>query len=216
MRSPLPACGARRCRGRCGRVARFGRCLVAVAVMAGACRARGRSPFAVADSLRNEGRSAQAVDLYRALRDSFSRTRDTASWWRAQMYFGSALERLGRRDSARLALAQALSLAGSHPGREGRTRIEMSILLDRVGKFDSSFAEAARADTLARQAHDRPLEVSVYNSYGRIYSLTGRHRQALVAHDSELAIGRETGADPREVGAALNELGIDYRHLGRY
>ena len=189
---------------------------LAAAVTVAACRAPAGSPFAVADSLRREGRAAQAVDLYRELRDSLSRTRDTAGSWYAELYYGEALLELGRRDSARLAFARALELAGTNPRRQGETHFHLSILLDREGQFDSALAEAQRVQALARVAHDRHLEGNAYNAYGRIYSLTGRHRPALAAHDSELAIERATGAEPREMAIALNERGIDLLHLGRY
>jgi CHAT domain-containing protein len=186
------------------------------AAVTGACRGAPRSPFATADSLRLERRSTQAVELYRALRDSFARTRDTGSLWQAERYYGDQLGRLGKDDSAQASFARALALAGSDPDRQGWTHVTIEIFLDRKGRLDTALVEAHRAMGLARAAHDRALEASAYNSLGRIYSYSGRYGDALLANDSELALRRETHAAAFGIANALNELGIDYRHLGRY
>ena len=143
--------------------------------------------FAVADSLRREGRSAQALERFTALRDSFAMRGDTARLWRAQVWTADALMRLGRRDSASAALDLALVLAGDDPAREARTRHIRSVLLDRHGLFDSALVEATRALELAQAAGDQDLEGSAYNAIGRIHSLSGRYREALAANERELA-----------------------------
>lgn len=171
--------------------------------------------FAVADSLRREGRSAQALERFTALRDSFAMRGDTARLWRAQVWTADALMRLGRRDSASAALDLALVLAGDDPAREARTRHIRSVLLDRHGLFDSALVEATRALELAQAAGDQDLEGSAYNAIGRIHSLSGRYREALAANERELATRLATPGAERAVATAYNELGIDYRHLGR-
>lgn len=176
-----------------------------------------RSPLAAADSLRIEGHSAEAGPLYHALRDSFAIAGDSANLWQAQLWWGDALLRIGHADSARVALRLALALAAGDPRREGRTHQELEIFFDRQGKFDSAFAEAARAQQLARMTGDRVLEADTYNGMGRIHSLTGHYREALADNTRALALKRATSGDTsRAVAVELNELGIDYKHLGRF
>lgn len=173
--------------------------------------------FHVADSLRLEGRSAQASPLLRALRDSFALVHDTAGLWRAELWWGDALLGGGHADSARVALDDALALAGSDLNREGWVRNQRSILFDRLGKFDSASAEAMRARQLARTTKDRALEANTFNAMGRIHSLTGHYRAAFDDNTQALAIKRAVDGDSsRGVATELNELGIDYRHLGRF
>src|SRR6476469_8789584 len=140
------------------------------------------SAFRVADSLRIEGRSALAADKYRTLRDSFARTRDTASWWRAQLWLADALLKQGKRDSADAAMALAEGLAGRDADRVGWTRYEHSIFLDRLGHFDSALVEATAAEQLARQTHDDVLRAIAFSATGRIHSLSGRYGQALASN----------------------------------
>ncbi|HEX6058127.1 MAG TPA: tetratricopeptide repeat protein, partial [Gemmatimonadaceae bacterium] len=171
--------------------------------------------FTAADSLRMEGRSAQALERFVALRDSFAATGDTARLWRAQVWTGDALMRLGRRDSASAALDTALALAGDDPAREAQTRIVRSILLDRQGLLDSALAEARRALELAEAAGSASLQGNALNAIGRILSLSGRYREAQVAIERELTTKRDAPASARSVATAYNELGINLRHLGR-
>ncbi|MEX1185170.1 MAG: CHAT domain-containing tetratricopeptide repeat protein [Gemmatimonadaceae bacterium] len=172
--------------------------------------------FAVADSLRLEGRFAEALDHYRALRDSLAQTPDTQRHWRAQLWWADALMRLGQRDSAAAALDVAMALAGNDPRRESQTRYTRSVLLDRQGQFDLAFAEATRALELGRQSGDLARQGDAHNALGRIHSLSGRYRDALAAHMRLLAARQADGASPKQIADAYNELGIDYRHLGRF
>jgi hypothetical protein len=79
-----------------------------VACTFGACREARRPPvvtpvpahFAVAESLRLRGQSAEALPRFRALRDSLARAGDTAGLWRAQIGVAEALNRLTQHDSA--------------------------------------------------------------------------------------------------------------------
>ena len=171
--------------------------------------------FAVADSLRVEGRSALAAVRYKALRDSFEVRHDTASWWRAQLWLADALLKQGKRDSAEHAMAEATTLAGKNPNRVGWTRYEQSIFLDRIGRFDAALTQAAAAEAIGHETHDMPLEASSYSAMGRIHSLSGRYREALASNQRAIALERSYGAEPRVIAKEMNELGIDYRHVGR-
>jgi len=176
-----------------------------------------RDPFAAADSLRLEGRSSESQIAYRALRDAFALRHDTANLWRAQLWWGEALTENSRRDSARSALDGAMMLAAGDANREGWTRYVRSIFYDRQGKFDSAFADATRARVLARTTGDGRLEASADHAMGRIHSLTGHYAEALDDNTRALALERATaGESSHAVTSELNELGIDYRHLGRF
>lgn len=181
-----------------------------------ASSAEARSPFAVADSLRDEGRSQEALTLYRDLGRSFLDSGDTAGLWRAQHWEGDLLRRLGQRDSARAALARAMLLASGHPDREGWTRVALGQLLEREGKLDSALVEARRAIRLARSTGDRQLQAGAHDLLGTLHSLRGRYRESLAADSTALALHRAEGAPPRKIAQSLNEVGIGYRHLGRY
>ena len=171
--------------------------------------------FAAADSLRIEGRSALAAVRYKSLRDSFETRGDTSSWWQAQLWLADALLRQGKRDSAELAMTTVTALAGRNANRVGWTRYEQSIFLDRVGKFDLALVEAKAAQSIGNATRDMPLEASSYDAIGRIHSLSGRYREALASNQKAMALRRTYGAEPRVIAKEMNELGIDYRHVGR-
>jgi tetratricopeptide (TPR) repeat protein len=169
-----------------------------------------RSPFAVADSLRFEGRTSQALPIYQTLRDSFAAAHDTANWWRAELWSGYAFVEAGQRDSARQALALAGALARGDSSRAGWTLYVHSIFLDRQGIFDSAFADATRAQILGRHSGDRMLEASATHALGRIHSLTGHYREALANNMAALVLERAAAGDTsRAAVGELNELGID-------
>ena len=65
-------------------------------------------PFAVADSLRRQGRVRESVLRFRELRDSLANTNDSAGYWRAQLWWSDALMRLGKMDSAAVGLDLSL------------------------------------------------------------------------------------------------------------
>jgi CHAT domain-containing protein len=172
--------------------------------------------FEVADSLREEGRYLEALARYGALRDSFALVADSANLWRAQLWWSDGLQRLGRSDSARAGLAQAMRLAGSDRRRVGWTRLVLSSALEDAGQLDSSFTEARAALELARASEDRKLEAYAFDALGTAHSLRGRYREALAADSTSLAIRRAIGLSPRSIAQSMNEVGIGYRHLGRY
>lgn len=195
---------------------------VAAAISALGCRELARGPaqesaaFAVADSLALEGRAAASTPRYLALRDSFATLHDSASWWRAQLWLAEGLLRQGKRDSGLVELERASQLASDDPNRIGWTRYVRSIFMDRVGHFDSALTQASSAAVIARDTHDPKLEARAYHAMGRIHSLSGRYRDALASNQRALAIENSYGATPRETALELSELGIDYRHLGRF
>lgn len=195
-----------------------GACLAVAAACGGHHeRSTARSPFATADSLRLAHRMSEAAVRYRALRDSFAPLGDTTALWRAEVGLSDAAIRLDRPDSARRGLETSRRLAGSDPDRVGRTLVEWSIFYDRQGIFDSALDAATRGRVLAQTAHDSALEADADNALGRIHSLTGHYHAALTDNERALALKRAVWGDTsRAVAVELNELGIGYRHLGRF
>lgn len=196
--------------------------LIAGAVFAAGCREIGNratqeSPaFAVADSLAADGRAASSTPRYMALRDSFALLGDTASLWRAELWSANGLLTQGKRDSGLVELAKANALTNGDASRVGWTSHVRSVFMDHVGHFDSALTEASNAARIARETHDPKLEARAYHEMGRIHSLSGRYRDALVSNRRALEIENGYGAPLRVTATELNELGIDYRHLGRF
>jgi CHAT domain-containing protein/tetratricopeptide (TPR) repeat protein len=191
--------------------------LAACADHAPHARSRLDAAFHAADSLRLEGRFAQASPILHALRDSLARAGDSAGLWRAELWWGDALLGTRQFDSARAALREAFALVRGDSAREGWTLSEHSLLLDRIGHFDSAAAEALRARALARTARDSTLLAATFNETGRIHSLSGRYREALDDNIQALSIDLALGGDhARGLAIELNEIGIGYRHLGRF
>jgi CHAT domain-containing protein len=194
--------------------------LLAVPVVT-SCREARRPPvvtpvpahFAVAESLRLRGQSAEALPRFRALRDSLAAAGDTAGLWRAQVGVAEALNRLGQQDSAWAAINEALRFAQTDPVRQGRTLTTRSFFLEQWARFDESMADAMRARELARASGDRSLLAIAHRAAGRVYSVTGRSREALEEHRQELALRQ--GGDELAYALALGEMGIDLRRLGR-
>lgn len=186
-----------------------------------ACRSHraADSAFARADSLRALGQADVAAPLYRQLRDSLAARHDTAGVWKATLWLGWCMMRLGQRDSAHALFTQslALALARGDPGQEGWSRTLYSNSLDLQGRFDSALVQATRARALAERSRDPSLGDAADNALGRIYAQTGRHRAALALHAATLARRRRTpGGPPARLAFDLNEICIDYWRLGRY
>jgi CHAT domain-containing protein/Tfp pilus assembly protein PilF len=186
-----------------------------------ACREARRPPevtpvpahFAVAESLRLRGQSADALPRFRALRDSLALTSDTAGRWRAQMGVAEALMRLGQSDSAWVAYTEAMQLAQGNRAREARTLTARSFFLAQRARLDEAMADAVRALDLARASADPSLMADAHRAAGRVYSLSGRSREALEEHRQEVSLRR--GGHPQAYALALGEMGIDLRRLGR-
>lgn len=176
-----------------------------------------RSAFAVADSLRTFGAAEPALALYRTLRDSLAGVEDSAGVWKATLWSGYCLMRLGRRDSAAAMLdeAMALALASRTPDQEGWSHAILSNFLDTQGRFDSALSHATRARELARQAKDPDLPGEADNVLGRIYRNIGKYRAALAIQEGALARARGR-PDSRRIAQALNEVCVSYRGLGRH
>jgi CHAT domain-containing protein len=172
-------------------------------------------PLAVADSLRLEGRFADALPVYRAVRDSLESSPDTVLRWRTQIGWAEMMLRTGRLDSARAALDDARTMAGGDRAREARTHYVRTLLLHRQGKLDSALVEAGAALAGGRAVGDEELVVDAHSLHGTVHSLSGRYRLAAVHAESALAGERLLDRPRQFLATRLNNLGVEYRHLAR-
>src|SRR5207253_10721091 len=119
---------------------------------------------------------------------AFSVLRDTASWWRAELWLAYGLLTEGKRDSGLVELSKASQLANGNANRTGWTRYLRAIFMDRVGHFDSALTQASSAAAIATQTHDPKLETRAYDVMGSDHSLSGRYRGALGSNQRALHI----------------------------
>ena len=195
--------------------------VVACAVASASVLACGRppdargGPLAAADSIRIEGRFAEALPLYRALRDSLAGSPDIDLLWRAQTGWAEMLLRTGRLDSARVALDDARTMAAGDRRREARTHYVRVLLLHRRGQLDSALSHAVIALEGARAVRDPEHIVDAHSVHATVYSLSGRYRLAAAHAESALAGERTLRRSPQFLATRLNNLGVEYRHLGR-
>lgn len=175
-----------------------------------------REAFRTADSLRDAGAALEAAGAYLALRDSLREAGNAEGVWRAQLWWGDNLVRRGRLDSAYAALDRAMELAGDDPRLRGWTHYIRSYALWQEGAFGEALVHARGMRSGAEASGDRALTNNAFHQFGRIYSLQGRHRDALREHEASLRFLEEIDGSPGAVAYALNEIAIDYRHLGRY
>lgn len=184
-------------------------------VMLACGQGRGPTPFAVADSLREEGLAHLAHPLYRALRDSLAAARDSTNWWTAELWWAQTLMRQGRVDSAAAAITQAFALAGEDPGRVGWTRYMKCGLWNRLGRSDSAIAECGRGLEAAQAAGDGELEARLHFQLGTVQSRRGRFRLSVAETEEALALERRYGRSRYQLAGVLNSMGIEYAAVGR-
>ncbi|MGH8495578.1 MAG: CHAT domain-containing protein [Gammaproteobacteria bacterium] len=171
--------------------------------------------FAVADTLRGEGRFEEALKIYRALRDEFEAAGDTAQEWRAQLWYADMLRRSGDADASEAALEEAFSLAGAQPGRIAATRLGKCNLLSHRGESETAIAECSDALGLAESIGDRDLEARAHFLLGTIHSRRGRFRLSVAETEKALGLRRRYGGTPYEMAGVLNSMGIEYAAVGR-
>jgi CHAT domain-containing protein/tetratricopeptide (TPR) repeat protein len=189
--------------------------LLAVAAACGPAPDAARDPFTTADSLLALRRFPQAHPEFRRLRDSLQTAGDTAGWWKAQLWWGQTLMRLGRADSSEAAIARALDLAGSDPSRRGWTLWLRCGLSARLGRFDRSMEDCAAARALAERAGDGELLARLHFQLGTIYSRRGLYRLSVPETERALELERRHGRIPHQLAGVLNSMGIEYAAVGR-
>lgn len=200
-----------------GAVARVAVLVIASTFLAGCDRPRDvtHGPLAAADSLRIEGRFAEALPRYRALVDSLAGSPDVDLRWRAQTGWAEMLLRTGRLDSARVALDDARTMATGDRRREARTHYVRVLLLHRRGQLDSALHHAILALEGARSVRDPEHVVDAHSVHATVYSLSGHYRLAAAHAESALAGERVLRRSAQFLAMRLNNLGVEYRHLGR-
>lgn len=174
-----------------------------------------RSPFHVADSLRDERRFAQAHPHYRRLRDSLAQASDTANWWYAQLWWAQMLIRLGRTDSAAAALRDAFVLARADSNHIGWTWLMHCGLNSRLGKSREAIEDCERAQRLATAIGAGDLQARIHFQLGTIYSRRGLFRRSVAEAEQALTLERRHGRSPHALAGALNSMGVEYAAVGR-
>lgn len=169
-----------------------------------------------AATLLARARFRDAAARYAQVRDSFATLHDTLNAWYGQLWWTESMNRAGVRDTAIEALASTYALAGRDRRRIGHTHTLASRVRERAGQLDSALALAGTATAVADSLGDLDLGWRAYDALGTALSLRGRYREALAADSTSLAYRRRLALPGRVIGQGLNEVGIGYRHLGRY
>jgi CHAT domain-containing protein len=166
--------------------------------------------------LIRRSRFLDAANTYASARDSFLAIGDTVNGWYGQLWHVESMTRASRLDSAEAGLPRAYDLAGPDRRRLGHTHTVASKVFERRGNLDSALALAREAARLAAALGDLSLGFRAHDALGTALSLRGRYREALAADSTSLAQRQTLGLPDRIVAQGYNEVGIGYRHLGRY
>ena len=172
--------------------------------------------YRAARSLMSSGRFADAAVEYSRVRDSFGVLGDSVNQWYGQLWWAETMVRHGSLDTAVGALGPARTLARGDRRRLGWIAIVESHAFERRGELDSAMARARAAVEASGLTGDSVLGVYGYDALGTALSRRGRFREALAADSTSLALRRAIPMGPRVIAGGLNEVGIGYRHLGRY
>lgn len=196
------------------RAVAFGLALAVLACSRDAARpGRIRDAFSVADSLREEDLIPAALTEYQRLADSFNIAGDSAQHFRAQIGRAWALRWQGKLDSA-VAEDPALAAVTKDPEWEGWDREVAARRMITRAQYDSARAETERMLVLGVERGDRRLQSRAHSIQGTIHSHHGRYQLASEAAARAVAIERTRGF-PIRLAIQLNNLGIEYRRLGR-
>lgn len=165
-----------------------------------------------ADDAFEERRYSDAEALYQEARE----IAPAQLQWPALHGWMSARLRLGHHQDAASHLAALHRLAGDDPAWLAETARAAAAIHHREGDLATAERDAERALDYARRAGDRGLEIEALSMLATVHSLAGRNREAMRLHEERLAAERQTRRGPGKLAMALNELAIDYRHLGRF
>jgi tetratricopeptide (TPR) repeat protein len=122
---------------------------------------------------------------------------------------GGLSEHLGRYDSARADLVQAIDLAGreADPCREASARTELGRLLGSIGELEEALSTLEAAVALAVQAGDARTEAPARSELGIVLANRGRLEEAEAACRASLDLARAAG-DRRGEAKATGNLGL--------
>src|SRR5688500_6737681 len=173
-----------------------------------------RTPFDAADRSYQSGKYEEAATQYAALREHFGKTGDEENIWRARLWQVRSLHILGRNKDLPAEFEPLMTMANGHPSREGWTRCTFGLLSARGAQYEHAIAEGRRGLEIARATGDGSLAGVCYDAIVTALSNSGQARESLAVSEERLTAERARGATPRELADALNDIGVDYRHLG--
>lgn len=169
-----------------------------------------------ADELQEERRYDEAEQIYARVLESPSMEDDAALHWRALYGWSRVKLSLGAHDDAKSKLDELADLAAGDPERESKTAHFGAAVMHREGNLDAAESLAKRSFDWAQQGGDWRLEYNAQAMLATVYSLSGRHGEALRIDEALLAQLREIAPGTIELALQMNEIGIDYRHFGRF
>ncbi|HVS04098.1 MAG TPA: CHAT domain-containing protein [Thermoanaerobaculia bacterium] len=172
--------------------------------------------FASAAALREADRHQEAAAEYERLAAEFERTGDRRRQAVARIELAYRQLLLGQHADAEAALPELRELTAGNVPLASRVAHLGAIVLYREGKMEEALREAERALARARDAGDPELTGQTYGVLGTVHSLSGRYRESLATSERRVALARRHLPGSGELTRALNSLGIDYRHFGRY
>lgn len=175
-----------------------------------------RSPFERADELYGAAQYHEAAQEYARLRQHFAQRGDQENEWRARLWWSRSMQVLGHNKEAAAELESLMSMAADHPRREGWTRCSLGLLQARTARYQEAIAAGQRGLELARLVDDPSLAAICYDTLVTALSNSGRYRESLAVNEQRITIERARKAPPSEMADALNDLGLDYGHLGRF
>jgi len=134
-----------------------------------------------------------------------------------------AYTRLDRLDEAHLHLGHALDLDGAAADQAGsadragpaETRLRLSQVLERQGRYAEALDNAVAALNLFRAARQRVGQAIALNSVGWCHALLGDHQRALGRCRRALSLLRKFG-DRHGEADTLESLGYAHHHLGHH
>jgi DNA-binding SARP family transcriptional activator len=141
---------------------------------------------------------------------------------RAHRSLARAYTRLDRLDEAHVHLGQALELdgdliddAGAGPAGPAETRLRLSQVLERQGRYAEALDNAVASLTLFRAAGQRVGQAIALNAVGWCHAHLGDHHRALERCRRALALLRRFGDRVGEADT-LDSLGYAHHHLGHH
>ena len=203
---------------------------VAVSILCGACGPAppretpappGEAPkdprFREADGLFAARDWAGAASAYSLIRAEARSAGDAAAVWRASLQeCRSTCNTQKFSDEARSCFEGVWDLAGDVPERQVETAYHGCLAALRVGRMEPAEAWADRAQGPAERTAEPRAKSQALATFGNIRSYQGRYRESTQWNERRVEVWRRAAPESTDLALALNNVGIDYRHLGRY
>jgi CHAT domain-containing protein len=106
--------------------------------------------------------------------------------------------------------------AAGDAGREVETAYHACLATLRVGRMEEAEGWARRALEAAEGTTEPRAMSQAFATFGNVRSYQGRYREAMHWNEKRVEVWREAAPGSADLALALNNVGIDYRHLGRY